>query len=296
MRDESTPSDGESLLRLLGGEGRRGVAVMQAFLDESGTNPETPVLAVAGCYGEEEQWREFRHYWTPYSKSFHAKDCSPRFSQLAGAMKTSGIKAVLMSVGKDTYKKFATAHLQTAVGNAYSCCTLLCAGRIGACVPKKTAFVLEAGQPNLGAVKNVLEALLDSGECWVGSVASAKKSDFIELQTADFVSHICSSYDKPWMGTLFELDILEHAHLTRETLEEASLKVTALFQVKKALRRAMKKGEIREFDNFDQAMEKILRSDPTAIKVAVDEAIKAHTAERTARGERKRGRKPRIKE
>jgi hypothetical protein len=130
---------------------------MQAFLDESGTHIEAPVLAVSGCYGEEHQWLEFRRYWATCSKAFHAKDCSSRFPQLVGAMKTAGIKAVLMSVGKATYKEFANAHLNTAVGNAYSCCTLLCAGHIGTCVSKKTSFVVEAGQPNLGAVKNVLE-------------------------------------------------------------------------------------------------------------------------------------------
>ncbi len=281
-------------MRLFDGGGRRGVAVMQAFLDESGTHPETPVLAVAGCYGEEEQWREFRGYWASFSKGFHAKDCSSRFPQLVGAMKTSGIKAVLLSVGKDTYKSFATAHLQTAAGNAYSCCALLCVGHICSKLAKKTAFVLEAGQPNIGAVKNVVEAMMmrEPEEWCVGSVASAKKSEFIELHTADFVSHICSSYDKPWMGVLFELEILEHGHLTKEQLEEASLKVTALFQVKKALRRAARKGEIREFQNFDQAIETILRADPSSVKAAVDAAIKAHTAEREAKGEHKRGRKP----
>ena len=200
---------------------------------------------------------------------------------------------MLLSVGKDTYKSFATAHLQTAAGNAYSCCALLCVGHICSKLAKKTAFVLEAGQPNIGAVKNVVEAMMtEPEERCIGSVAIAKKSEFIELHTADFVSHICSSYDKPWMGVLFELEILEHGHLTKEQLEEASLKVTALFQVKKALRRAARKGKIREFQNFDQAIETILRADPSSVKAAVDTAIKAHTAEREATGEHERGTNP----
>lgn len=265
--------------------------MIQAFLDESGTHAEAPVLAVAGCYGEEDQWVEFRRYWQPYSKGFHAKDCSSRFPELVGAMKTAGVKAVLMSVGKAAYKEFANAHLHTAVGNAYSCCTLLCAGEIGSRVSKKTAFVVEAGQPNLAAVKNVLEALMNSGEEWMGTVTSAKKSDFIELHAADFVSHICSTYDKPWMGTLFELGILGHAHLDRETLEEASLKVTALFQVKKALRRGMRTAGTKEFTDLDHAIEPILRADPASVKGAVDAVIREHTADRRARGEDKRGRK-----
>ena len=269
---------------------------MQAFLDESGTNPETPVLAVAGCYGEEAQWRIFRNLWEPYSKEFHALNSSPLFPQITDAMKTAGIHAVLVSVGKENYRKYATEHFQTAFGGAYSCCAMSCAAEICAAVaPRKTAFVLEAGQPALGIVKNVLEAMMDTEEWCVGSVASANKTEFIELQTADFVSHICSTYDKSWMEKLFELKILRHAHMTQENLEETSPKVTALFQVAKALRRAAKKGTLKEFENFDQAVKTILNADPKAVKEAVDAAIKAHTAERRARGELKRGRKPKAK-
>jgi hypothetical protein len=36
------------------------MTVFQAFLDESGTNPETPVLTVGGFYGTKEQWETFR--------------------------------------------------------------------------------------------------------------------------------------------------------------------------------------------------------------------------------------------
>jgi hypothetical protein len=38
----------------------------------------------------------------------------------------------------------------------------------------------------------------------------------------------------------------------------------------------------------------ILKADPKAVKAAVDAEIQAHTAERKAKGERKRGRKPKA--
>jgi hypothetical protein len=50
----------------------------------------------------------------------------------------------------------------------------------------------------------------------------------------------------------------------------------------------------RELIQFNSAMAKILRSDPKAVKAAVDAEIREHTAEREARGERKRGRKPKA--
>jgi len=47
-----------------------------------------------------------------------------------------------------------------------------------------------------------------------------------------------------------------------------------------------------EYNRFDKAMATILRADPVKVKAEVDAEIEANKAEREARGERKRGRKP----
>ena len=47
-----------------------------------------------------------------------------------------------------------------------------------------------------------------------------------------------------------------------------------------------------EYETFHRTMDAILRADPKAVKDAVDAEIKAATAERKAKGQRKRGRKP----
>jgi hypothetical protein len=47
-----------------------------------------------------------------------------------------------------------------------------------------------------------------------------------------------------------------------------------------------------ESQAFENAMRAILRADPAKVKASVDAEIQANTAEREARGERKRGRKP----
>jgi hypothetical protein len=49
-----------------------------------------------------------------------------------------------------------------------------------------------------------------------------------------------------------------------------------------------------EYRAFDKAMGAILRADPAKVKAAVDAKVQATTAEREARGERKRGRKPKL--
>jgi hypothetical protein len=45
---------------------------------------------------------------------------------------------------------------------------------------------------------------------------------------------------------------------------------------------------------FNEAMAAILRADPKIVKANVDAEIESHTAEREAKGERKRGRKPKT--
>ena len=47
-----------------------------------------------------------------------------------------------------------------------------------------------------------------------------------------------------------------------------------------------------EYDAFNAAMGSILKADPAKVKAAVDAGIEASKREREARGERKRGRKP----
>jgi hypothetical protein len=135
--------------------------------------------------------------------------------------------------------------------------------------------------------------MMEAGDWCVGSVASAKKTDFIELHTADFVSHICSSYDRPWWDKLFELNILECMRLTPEVIAETAPKVKLLYRVAKSMRKAAKRGITEEeFQRFDETMKVILGADPKAVKSAMHAEVLAHMAEREAKGELKRGRKP----
>ncbi len=217
--------------------------MLDAFLDESGTHPETPVLSVGGFYGSKQQWDIFRQQWEPRSEGFHAKGSSRRFPELCSAIEHSKINGVLLTIGKETYKTYANAHLKTAVGNAYSVCAFLCAIQI--CVAANNtpvSIVLEQGQPNLSFVKNILEDMIDAGEWSIAAVDSAQKSDFIELHTADFLSHIASSHDVAWMQRLFDSRRLVHGHVTEKMLREAGPKVTELFRQARTARKKTKTG------------------------------------------------------
>jgi hypothetical protein len=47
-----------------------------------------------------------------------------------------------------------------------------------------------------------------------------------------------------------------------------------------------------EFEQFDSAMDTILRADPKAVKEAMEKESREQAKERAVKGERKRGRKP----
>lgn len=260
------------------------MAVIRAFLDESGTNPETPVICVAGSYGKRDQWKKFKDVWKSHSVGFHALKSSALFGTIVNAMDAAQIESILVSVSKETYKTYASSHFKTALGNAYSACALNCAAQICKYIePNKGSFVLESGQPNLEFVQHILEYMMNSGEWCISAVAKAKKEDFIELHCADFVSHICSSHDKLWMGRLFELGLLRHAHLTIKDLEDSSAHATMAFQKSKTVRKALKQmqSEPSEFENFNRTMTQLMSVPHHEIQAALE-------AERMAKAKKKR--------
>ena len=220
-----------SLLWLLSGAGERFVAVIHAFLDESGTNPETPVLTVAGFYGCQGQWETFKNLWRPLlqGRDFHALHSATLYSGLCFAIRQSAIDGLFCTIGKETYRQHANEHLKTFAGNTYAVCVFLCA--LGICTEvnnEPVSFVLERGQPNIAFVKRIMEDMMDAGEFCIASVATARKEEFIELHPADFVSHLASSHDKPWLEHLMEAGRLKHGHITEQMIREASPEVTAL--------------------------------------------------------------------
>lgn len=218
---------------------------MRAFLDESGTNPETPVLSVAGFYGDEDQWATFRRIWKPFSVGFHALRSSGLFPQLCCAIETSGINGILITVSKEKYKRLATQHMKSFVGNPYAVCSFLCALTICKEITQSVSIVLEQGQPNLSFVTRILEVMKDAGDP-INTVTAGKKSEFVELHPADFVSHIASSHDVEWMHQLFESGRLKHGHVTEQMLKDAAPQITAIVRRAKEARRKQRSGGMPE--------------------------------------------------
>ncbi len=208
---------------------------MQAFIDESGTDERAPVVSVAGFSGTQAEWNNFLDIWSP--SEFHAKDSDWLFPELCTAIEQSRVNGVVVTVAKECFQAGAGAHFKTALGNAYASCTLVCATHICMGADRPVSFVIEHGQPNVGFVKRTLEALMETENSKIAAVAVAKKPEFVQLHTADFVSHIASSHDVAWMKRLMDAGRLVQAHITREILRDTSEKVSRLFREARRLRR-----------------------------------------------------------
>lgn len=234
---------GRHLSSMLLGDGKRWLVVVEvfsAFLDESGTGDKSPIVTVAGFYGDKEQWTRFRELWEPHSSGFHARYSDSCFEKLCSAIEVSAINGIFVCAGKEEYKLLATEHMKTFLGNPYSACAFLCALKTCAQVQAPTAFVLEHGQPNLQWVKEILEAMMDVGGEPISSVTSARKQDFIELHPADFVSHAACFYQEhdSWLERLTNADRLLQVDITAEALQNAAPMITAM--VKRAKNQRLK--------------------------------------------------------
>lgn len=219
--------------------------MIHAFLDESGTNEEAPVLSVAGFYGTKDQWHNFQKIWKPaiQGKVFHALSSSEFFPALCDAIETSKVDGLLCTISKKSYRRHAGEHFKSIVGNCYAICSFMCALAICKQVElQPVSVVLEQGQPNLSFVKRILEGMMDAEEFSIVAVASARKEDFIQLHAADFVSHVASTHDVTWMQRLFDAGRLQHAHVTEKMIIETSPQVRTLINRARNSRRLARKN------------------------------------------------------
>src|SRR5271163_2358873 len=200
-----TETASSELLALFSGDEERLVVIMEAFIDESGTHKGAPTVSVGATLGAHWQWKKFLSHWG--DKPFHAKDprCTALKLGLFEAMEFAEVTGFSAWISPEDYKVTATEHFKTGLGNAYAVCALSCA--IAVCKfcrardLGKIAFVIEEGQPNVGFVRSALEYMMSRDRFTIASVAVAKKKDFVQLCTADFLAYSRTS-DDAWYQEL----------------------------------------------------------------------------------------------
>jgi hypothetical protein len=192
------------LVRLFSGDGRRLVAVIEAYLDEaSKTLIGRPVEAVSGFIGTRDQWKHFEDIWSTVLEAtgipyYHGKDpkCHKLRKPMVSAIRASGIRGFTATAFRDEYRQ-AGPEMKSLLGNHYSFLALGLSVNIRKWAQANNAgpvaFVLEDGQPNVEHVMRLIRSL-GGGE--VASVACANKQAFVGLQAADFLAHHSAALDK----------------------------------------------------------------------------------------------------
>jgi len=194
-------------LALAGGRRRR-VLVVQAYLDESGTDDRWPYVTVAGWIGSHAEWSKFEAEWRKTLVGagigvFHATEHHSLWPQMVRAIKRRKIKGFVVTVLKRAYKTAVTQKAKNVSGNAYSISAQACVHGMAQWAKGKghgkSLFTLESGQPNVDFVRRRLEALQEDDSFGIAGVSVAKKKESVPLQAADFLAHIFATYERSWM-------------------------------------------------------------------------------------------------
>lgn len=203
-RHHVEPTVSEHLVRLFSGEGRRFVAVIEAYLDEaSKTLIGRPVEAVSGFIGTRDQWQRFEDIWRPVLEAaeipyYHGKEsrCNKLRRPMVSAIRSSGIRGFTATAFRDEYKQ-AGPEMKSLLGNHYAFLALGLSVNIREWARRNNAgpvsFILEDGQAN---VEHVMRLIRSIGGDEVASVACANKQAFVGLQAADFLAHHSAALDK----------------------------------------------------------------------------------------------------
>ncbi len=224
----------------LSGDGRWCIAVLEAYLDESGTHDGAPVLCVAGYAGNRRQWKAFGKEWFPTLKDsplsiFHATDseCDRLRLPLASAIDKGNFMGIICATKPDIFNSPAFSQLKSQMGDAYAVCAITCAW--GICLwshEKKlgpVSFVYETGRPNADFVERALKALQrhNDPEVNIAAVSMVKKEECPYIATADFLSHVygSKSYNKDdasWYNYLVRNGNVLYTEMTAHKLTEMS--------------------------------------------------------------------------
>ncbi len=231
----------------------RGLAMLRAYFDESGTHTGAPLVVVAGWLGDKKTWKSFIKEWGAYLKavgaeSFHAKSprCESLKEPLAEAILKRNLLGVACTVNPLDFQQNVSDGFKNDLGNAYSACAYLCAALISKLVRENShdyvALIYEAGQPNADFICETITAQIAEPEDHRFSsihFINKKHPGAIPLQTADFLSHVISTNEKKWIELFTGAGkLVPPVTMPPEKLRETSRKIERLIAQHRGLRRA----------------------------------------------------------
>lgn len=251
FRDQSTVSN--DLFAVFSGDGRRCVAVIEAYIDESAkTLLGRSLWAVSAFIGTHDQWSRFDEIWRPVLDAagipyYHGKDskCDKLRRPMISAIRSAGVRGFTSTAFQDEFVK-ASVELRSTLGNHYAFLALAMALHIRDWAKRNNlgpvAYVIEDGQPNVEHVIRLIKTQIGPD---AASVAYAGKRDFVGLQVADFLAHHTAAMD---VGLVWLQKLLGGgpgqvmwAHLDPSGIERASKGMTHLLKRQRHLKTRRKR-------------------------------------------------------
>ena len=233
-------------LDFLSGNGRRLIAVIGAYIDESGTHKDAPLLSVACYFAPRSRWGAFERDWMPILKRhgitcFHAvnRDHDKLRPSLCELIQHCRLNAVIVSVSRSVYDLWASAQMRSVLGDPYAACVTNCVIKVCTLTKKKyygesVSFVIEAGQPKTEHLELKIKSMMDRPlyrDCApISSVTLAEKEGFVPLQTADFLSHVFSTREIYWINELSKNGLMYSSFIDQKALKESSNELKNIFR------------------------------------------------------------------
>lgn len=191
------------------------VAVLKAYMDESGVHDGSPVLTVAAYLGRPRHWQEWTKLWNVAKrpvKVFHAVDCQNLTGEFKGwepaarddlvkrclpVIAESDIPGVVVGMQMREFEKALETRpdLRSLFGSPYAACfqwivQIIMNFALGANNRERIAFVHELNDYRLEAL-NGFKWIKENGNP-LGTLISlqfAEKKDFAPLQAADILAY-----------------------------------------------------------------------------------------------------------
>jgi hypothetical protein len=259
----------QEILEVISGNGRRCVAVLWAYLDESETHKGSPLIVVAGYAGGHNEWRLFERSWRKKLidhniEFFHAKDskCDILRPYLVDNILKRKLYGVICAISPDEYNLHATPHFKSTIGNAYAACIYSCTLQLAQIARDnelgKISIVIESGQPNSEYVEKTLKLFMKSPRYDIASVTIGDKKDFVPLQTADFLSHIFdigNNKNKYYLGQLISSGNLFRVVIPPGGIEKTAKNIKAAYDRNRYLKRKSKKKRKQIEGNKDKCLD-----------------------------------------
>jgi hypothetical protein len=220
-----------SATRMMFGKSQhRLVAVLGAFLDDSGTHRGAPVIVMGGLLGTEAQWDMFAAAWTrllaeplpgkPPLREFHLTECRAREGEFATYNEAernritylfrriiidNGFITIAATIDKRAWEELVVDDIREALGGPLPMCFVKCADSIVDIMRQRlhrdervAIFVDQGVETDLGEWLRLYRLQMEKYPEIV-SAGFAPVGDVIALQGADMIATETYQFSRAWL-------------------------------------------------------------------------------------------------